>query len=150
VDADIIEVRGTAPAGAEIVQDIPLGFDRDATADDDGHWVMPVELEEGVNELVFRIGSDEDTEVSINIVYEPVTAAESERPTATPGPPTPTPGPTPTPVALTRSQQNAVRTAQDYLDFAAFSRSGLIRQLEYEQYSTADATFAVDYGGGLP
>jgi hypothetical protein len=48
-------------------------------------------------------------------------------------------------VVLTRSQQNAVRTAQDYLAFAAFSRSGLIGQLEYEQYSTADATFAVDY-----
>ena len=31
-----------------------------------------------------------------------------------------------------------------YLDTAAFSRSGLIKQLEYEGYSTADATYAVD------
>lgn len=46
---------------------------------------------------------------------------------------------------LTASQENAIRTAQNYLEFTAFSRSGLIGQLEYEQYSTADATFAVDY-----
>jgi colicin import membrane protein len=42
------------------------------------------------------------------------------------------------------SQQNAIRTAQEYLDYTGFSRLGLIDQLEYEQYSTADATFAVD------
>lgn len=42
------------------------------------------------------------------------------------------------------SQQNAVRTAEDYLDFSAFSREGLIKQLEYDQFSTAEAVFAVD------
>lgn len=44
----------------------------------------------------------------------------------------------------TVSQRNAVRTAKDYLDYTAFSRTGLIQQLEYEGFSTADATFAVD------
>ena len=43
------------------------------------------------------------------------------------------------------SQQNAVRKAEDYLDYTAFSRSGLINQLvEFEGFSTEDATFAVD------
>lgn len=42
------------------------------------------------------------------------------------------------------SQQNAVRTAQDYLDMSGYSRNGLIDQLEYEGYSTADASYAVD------
>ncbi|WP_206673602.1 Ltp family lipoprotein [Pseudactinotalea terrae] len=46
---------------------------------------------------------------------------------------------------LTTSQQNAIGTARDYLDYTGFSRSGLIDQLEYEGYSTEDATFAVDY-----
>lgn len=46
---------------------------------------------------------------------------------------------------MTAGQRNAVRSAQSYLDFASFSRQGLIEQLEYEDYSTADATFAVDY-----
>ena len=43
------------------------------------------------------------------------------------------------------SQQNAVRAAQDYLDYTAFSREGLIRQLvTIDAYSSADATYAVD------
>ncbi|WP_336470643.1 Ltp family lipoprotein [Mycolicibacterium peregrinum] len=47
--------------------------------------------------------------------------------------------------ASTVSQRNAVRTAKDYLDYTAFSREGLINQLEYDDFSTADATFAVDH-----
>jgi Host cell surface-exposed lipoprotein len=42
------------------------------------------------------------------------------------------------------SQQNAVRKAKDYLDYTAFSRQGLIKQLEYDNFSTEDAVFAVD------
>jgi hypothetical protein len=45
----------------------------------------------------------------------------------------------------TVSQRNAVRTAKDYLDYTAFSRKGLIQQLEYEGFSTDDATYAVDH-----
>lgn len=44
----------------------------------------------------------------------------------------------------TASQRNAVRSAKGYLDYSAFSRQGLIEQLEYEGFSTADATLAVD------
>lgn len=46
--------------------------------------------------------------------------------------------------AGTVSQQNALRKAGDYLDFSAFSRTGLIKQLEFEKYSAEDATWAVD------
>lgn len=46
---------------------------------------------------------------------------------------------------MTVAQSNAVRTAEDYLAFIAFSRQGLIEQLEYEGYSNSDATFAVDH-----
>ncbi|WP_165384924.1 Ltp family lipoprotein [Cryobacterium sp. SO1] len=46
---------------------------------------------------------------------------------------------------LTLPQQNAVGKAESYLDYQAFSRSGLISQLEFEGYSTEDATFGVDY-----
>lgn len=45
---------------------------------------------------------------------------------------------------VTSSQRNAIQSAKDYLEISAFSRSGLIEQLEYEGYSTEDATFAVD------
>src|SRR5690606_26353632 len=37
---------------------------------------------------------------------------------------------------LTRSQENAIRKAESYLDFMAFSRTGLIEQLEYEGFDT--------------
>ena len=43
------------------------------------------------------------------------------------------------------SQQSAVRAANNYLSVMPFSRTGLIRQLvEFDGYSAADATFAVD------
>jgi hypothetical protein len=46
------------------------------------------------------------------------------------------------------AQENARRSAESYLDGpSAFSRSGLIHQLEFEGYSTADATYGVDTVG---
>ncbi|WP_369821716.1 Ltp family lipoprotein [Pseudonocardia sp. EC080610-09] len=53
--------------------------------------------------------------------------------------------PEPTTPALSVSRQNAVESAESYLDYSAFSRKGLIDQLEYEEFSTADATYAVDH-----
>lgn len=44
----------------------------------------------------------------------------------------------------TLSQKNAVRKAKSYLEMSAFSRSGLIKQLEFEKFSTEDAVYAVD------
>jgi hypothetical protein len=48
------------------------------------------------------------------------------------------------PSNMTVAQENALESAESYLDYTAFSRTGLIEQLEYEQYDTADATWAVD------
>lgn len=46
--------------------------------------------------------------------------------------------------AIPISQQQAVKKAESYLSFSSFSRLGLIDQLEYEDFSTEDATYAVD------
>jgi hypothetical protein len=49
--------------------------------------------------------------------------------------------------SLTAPQNNAVRSAKDYLHVSGFSRSGLIHQLSSdvgEGYDIADATVAVD------
>jgi hypothetical protein len=35
--------------------------------------------------------------------------------------------------------------AESYLQFQAFSRTGLIKQLEFEKFATEDATWAVDH-----
>lgn len=44
----------------------------------------------------------------------------------------------------TTGEKNALRTAREYLSFSAFSYTGLIKQLEYEGYSTEEATYAAD------
>lgn len=49
---------------------------------------------------------------------------------------------------FTVSQENAIRSAESYLDLSGFSREGLIDQLSSDYgdgYSKADATFAVDH-----
>lgn len=51
---------------------------------------------------------------------------------------------------LTKSQQNAVRSAKQYLSMQGFSRDGLIQQLSSEygdSYRITDATVAVDSMG---
>lgn len=46
--------------------------------------------------------------------------------------------------ATSAAQDNALRTAKEYLSTAGFSRSGLVGQLQYDGYSKADAAFAAD------
>lgn len=46
---------------------------------------------------------------------------------------------------FTRAQQNAIAKAESYLDYSAFSKQGLINQLEFDDFSTADAVFAVQH-----
>ena len=44
-------------------------------------------------------------------------------------------------------KKNALKSAKNYLSFMAFSRQGLIEQLEYEGYSHDDSVYAVDNCG---
>jgi hypothetical protein len=44
----------------------------------------------------------------------------------------------------TLGQSNARRQAETYLNFSAFSRKGLIEQLEFEGFSNEDATYGVE------
>jgi hypothetical protein len=45
------------------------------------------------------------------------------------------------------SRAQAVRMAKDYLRSQAFSRTGLIKQLKYEGFSSSDATYGVSRSG---
>ena len=47
----------------------------------------------------------------------------------------------------TAGQSNALAAAEQYLSIMAFSYTGLIDQLEYEGYSTEEATYAADHCG---
>ncbi|MDZ7918406.1 MAG: Ltp family lipoprotein [Rhodococcus sp. (in: high G+C Gram-positive bacteria)] len=77
---------------------------------------------------------------------QPVTPTTKPVVATTPPPAVPkTSAPAQTESGITPGQRNAVRAAKDYLAYTAFSRQGLIEQLQFEDYSTQDATFAVDY-----
>lgn len=94
-----VHVRGTAPAGTTVVLDVALGIDQHAQAGSSGQWVMPVELDEGVNELRFRLESDDGSERIVNVIFSPAaTAAGTPAPTRTPAQTrTPVPAATPAP-----------------------------------------------------
>lgn len=47
----------------------------------------------------------------------------------------------------TTGQKNAIATAKSYLEIIPFSRTGLIKQLEFEKFSGEDATYGVDNCG---
>lgn len=49
--------------------------------------------------------------------------------------------------SMTVGQENALSRAISYLDIMAFSKDGLISQLEFDEYSHEDAIFAVDNCG---
>lgn len=47
--------------------------------------------------------------------------------------------------SMTSSQEQAVRKAEEYIEYTSFSRTGLIKQLKYEGFSASDAKFGVDH-----
>ncbi len=75
----------------------------------------------------------------------PEATPEATTPAPAPKATTPAPKPKPAPVVpdYTASQEQAIGKAEDYLGSMHFSRSGLIEQLEFEDFTKADATFAV-------
>ena len=81
-------------------------------------------------------------------VVEKTKTAPTPAKTETKTTPAPTPTPTPTPVpSETVSQKNAVKKAKSYLGYTAFSHDGLVAQLEYDQFSHADAVYGADNSG---
>lgn len=81
----------------------------------------------------------------------PVNVTENHTPAKTETKTTPTPAPTqqvsPPTSSETVSQKNAVAKAKSYLNYTAFSYDGLVAQLEYDQFSHADAVYGADNSG---
>jgi hypothetical protein len=78
-------------------------------------------------------------------VEQTASATSTVKPTAAP---TPRPTAIPTPVdTSTMGERNALDKAYDYLNYTAFSRKGLIEQLEYEGFSHEEAVYGVDKCG---
>lgn len=88
--------------------------------------------------LLFAVsGCTTGTTTEPNTTTEPSTQAEPKEAELVPE----TPAEEST---LTMEQEQAVTKGREYLDFASFSRQGLIDQLVYEGFSTEDAAFATD------
>ena len=51
------------------------------------------------------------------------------------------------PAYVTTGEKNALKRAGEYLDYTPFSYTGLIEQLEYENYTHAEAVYAADNCG---
>jgi hypothetical protein len=66
-----VTVIGLAPPGLTVTRDVSFGLDQHATADGTGHWAINVELKEGQNDLVFRIGDDRSTEKRLRVDFAP-------------------------------------------------------------------------------
>jgi hypothetical protein len=75
VATEEVTVIGIAPPGLKVTRDISFGLDQHATADGTGHWAINVRLNEGQNDLVFRIGDDRSTERKLRVTYTPPTAS---------------------------------------------------------------------------
>jgi len=69
-----VTVIGIAPPGLTVTRDVSLGLDQHATADGTGHWAINVGLQEGQNDLVFRIGDDRSTEKRLRVIFTPPAA----------------------------------------------------------------------------
>lgn len=66
-----VTVIGLAPPGLTVTRDVSFGLDQHAAADGTGHWAINVGLDEGQNDLVFRIGDDRSTEKRLRVIYKP-------------------------------------------------------------------------------
>jgi len=66
-----VTVIGLAPPGLSVTRDVSFGLDQHAAADGTGHWAISVDLNEGQNDLVFRIGDDRSTEKRLRVIYTP-------------------------------------------------------------------------------
>lgn len=103
-----------------IIGSIATGGEETATTDSEPETVETVATEEPKEEPVSPEPVEEEPKA------EPVEEEKPQEP------------------EMSVSQQNAVSKAEAYIDMTAFSKTGLIKQLEFDKFSNADATFAVN------
>lgn len=83
-----------------------------------------------LNSIVDSNGSDQGVPVSKSVEISKEESSSTQPSVKTTG--------------ATISQKNALKKAQDYLSYSAFSYEGLIHQLEYEKFSHEDAVYGAD------
>lgn len=154
--SDKFELKGKSEKNAQIILYLADKEIRKVKIKNDSFEMKDISLSEGENKFTIKAVDEADNysqPKEIVVVYkteEEPKEADSPDESSTPEPTTPTvvPESTPTPAPTeTTSQKNAVKKAKSYLDYTAFSHDGLVDQLEYEQFSHADAVYGADNSG---
>ena len=95
--------------------------------------------------VISGTGGDSNVDTNVTNPSTNVSTDVDNAPTNTPSEEMKTPATEIEPVEkLTVGQKNAIRKAESYIDIMAFSAKGLIKQLEFEGFSSEDASFAVN------
>lgn len=100
-----------------------------------------------MNKVIMVVGSALSGLVLLSGCSTPTSSATDSVAPAASVPATSAPAPPPEP-AMTTAQEQAVKSAESYLEMGGFSKAGLIAQLTSENgegFALADATFAVTY-----
>lgn len=94
-------------------------------------------------------GTGEETTSTVTVT-QPATPKSAEAETGNSKPvesSEPSESSEPTDSSATASQENALESAESYLEYTAFSESGLEEQLKSEGFSTADAQYGASHTG---
>ena len=98
--------------------------------------------------VIFHSDNDDDNIQAISIFQPYIASEDTQSPTKEPTQPLEPKdeenNAEESTTTITIGQQNALDMAKDYLNYKAFSYSGLIKQLEYEKFSIEDASYAAD------
>lgn len=97
--------------------------------------------------LLVAATSGGETETTTPIETKPTAIHTQEEVAPPPTPIETTEAHSETEISMTTGQKNALKSAKNYLSFSAFSYDGLIKQLEFEKYTTEEAIFAVENCG---
>lgn len=87
--------------------------------------------EEAKKETEKQVKKDAEKQKQVEQAKKEAKAAEEKKKAETP----------------TMGELNALSKAYDYLDYMAFSKSGLVEQLEYEGFSNKEAKYGADHCG---
>ena len=113
-----------------------FGGDNSTSTTTNSQTTAPIVNQETEEATQPDVSAEQQTE---EITSVPVKATNTPIPTQTEQP-----APAST---VTVSQKNALQKAKSYLAYTAFSHDGLVSQLEYEQFSHADAVYGADNSG---
>ena len=109
------------------------------------YWMVPSDLGETFTEHSILDFDQIALSIDVSAVSpDEVLSVELQEETQPTAVPTPTAAPEDD---ATLGERNALQSARGYLRISAFSYEGLIDQLEYENYTHAEATYAADHCG---